>query len=268
MKIDIVTLFPEIFTPLQHSIPARIQKAGLATVQLHQLRQWTGGKHKQIDDTPYGGGPGMVMACQPWFDALRQLTSGESRPRILHLSPQGPPLTQSRVLELSRLPHLLLMCGHYEGIDERVIEHWVDEEICVGDFVVSGGELPAMMLVDAILRVLPGALKAGSAEQDSFYHGLLDHPHYTRPASFEGLEVPEVLLGGNHAAIEGWRHQQSLQRTRQRRPDLYARWQNDEEANKLAGKRKSDHTKGVSYGQETLCRGTREQEEEPPRSGQ
>lgn len=229
MKIDVLTLFPETFTPLQHSIPARVQKAGLAQVEVHQLRNWTAGKHKQIDDMPYGGGPGMVMACQPWFDALSQLSAGSKERHIIHLTPQGQPLTQARVMDLAQKQHLIFMCGHYEGIDERVIEHWVDEEICVGDFVVSGGELPAMMTIDAILRVLPGALAAGSVEQDSFYAGLLDHPHYTRPAEYQGRAVPAVLLGGHHGQIERWRKEQALERTRLRRPDLYSRWLRDEE---------------------------------------
>lgn len=258
MKIDILTLFPEVFAPLFHSIPARVQKAGLAEVRLHSLRQWGKGKHLQVDDTPYGGGPGMVMSCPPLFEAFESLPRGH----VIYLTPQGRPLNQARVLELSRLPLLTLLCGHYEGIDERVIEHWVDEEVCVGDFVVSGGELPAMMLVDALLRVLPGALSQGSVEQDSFYHGLLDHPHYTRPAEFQGRKVPEILLSGHHAEVERWRHEQSLSRTRNRRPDLYERWLADEEARLPARNNapKSQQRKGVPYGQE-VSPGTGSQKE-------
>jgi tRNA (guanine37-N1)-methyltransferase len=231
MKIDIITLFPDIFTPLFHSIPGRVQQAGLAEVRLHNLRQWGKGKHQQVDDNPYGGGPGMVMACPPLFAAFESLP----RAHTIYLTPQGQPLTQARVNQLAQMPALILLCGHYEGIDERVIEHWVDEEISIGDFVVSGGELPAMLLADAILRVLPGALREGSAEQDSFYNGLLDYPHYTRPLEFAGRRVPEVLLSGHHAQVEVWRAQASRQRTQIRRPDLYERWLADEEARSLVG---------------------------------
>lgn len=267
MRIDVLTLFPETFTPLQHSIPSRAQKAGAAEVVLHPLRDWGVGKHQQVDDNPYGGGPGMVMACPPLFAALEAIDARSGH--VIYLTPQGQPLTQARVLELARLPRLVLLCGHYEGIDERVIEHWVDEEICIGDFVVSGGELPAMMLVDAILRVLPGVLTPGSAEGDSFYHGLLDYPHYTRPAEFAGRRVPDVLLSGHHAQVESWRKEQALERTRKRRPDLYQRY---EEATSPARNRppcseqgappdSPEGKEGVPHGQETDRSRVREQEE-------
>lgn len=219
MRIDILTLFPEIFAPLFASIPGRAQTHGLAQVELHQLRRWGKGRHRQVDDTPYGGGPGMVMACPPLFAALREI-QGEERAHVIYLSPQGRRLDQARVLELAQLPRLLLLCGHYEGIDERVLEALVDEEISIGDFVVSGGELPAMLLADAVIRCLPGAIDEGSLQQDSFYQGLLDHPHYTRPPEFEGHRVPDVLLSGDHAKITAWREQAALARTRDRRPDL------------------------------------------------
>jgi len=250
MTIDIVTLFPECFTPLFTSIPGRIQQSGKARVEVHDLRQWGQGKHLQVDDTPYGGGPGMVMSCGPWFAALGWLRQRSPGARICYLTPQGKPLDQAHVLQLSKESGLILMCGHYEGIDERVIEHWVDEEICIGDFVVSGGELPAMMLTDAVLRVLPGALSEGSAEQDSFYNGLLDCPHYTRPSVYEGRPVPEVLLSGHHQRVECWRREQSLQRTRLRRPDLYARWLSHEEAEQRAGSKGLSPVEGASHGQE------------------
>jgi tRNA (guanine37-N1)-methyltransferase len=221
MRIDILTLFPEVFTPLEHSIPGRTQKAGLAAVHLHQIREWGVGKHRQVDDTPYGGGPGMVMSCPPLYAAFEHLQGLDETPmHIIYLSPQGPRLEQSTVMRLSQEKRLVLLCGHYEGIDERVIEEWVDEEVSVGDYVVSGGELPAMLLCDAILRVLPGAIDAGSVEQDSFYAGQLDHPHYTRPADYRERKVPDVLLSGDHAKIERWRAQQRQQRTAERRPDL------------------------------------------------
>ena len=263
MRIDVLTLFPETFTPLHHSIPGRAQKFGAADLVLHQLRQWGLGRHQQLDDTPYGGGPGMVMSCPPLFAALREVQAQAPHGHIIYLTPQGKPLTQERVNELATYPRLVLLCGHYEGVDERVIEHWVDEEICVGDFVVSGGELPAMMLIDAIFRLLPGVLSEGSAEQDSFYHGLLDHPHYTKPANFEGREVPPVLLSGHHARVEQWRREQSIERTRARRPDLFARWKN-EEATGSVRNTAADRIEGVSHGQETSPRRrTRDQKEKP-----
>ena len=221
MRVDVLTLFPEIFAPLYASIPGRAQTSGRARLELHSLRRWGKGKHRQVDDTPYGGGPGMVMACPPLFEAVRHIQSLDDPPaRVIYLSPQGRRLDQARVLELTQLPRLLLLCGHYEGMDERVVEGLVDEEISIGDFVVSGGELPAMLLVDALFRALPGVIDEGSLTQDSFYHGLLDHAHYTRPPVFEGMEVPEVLLSGDHQKIEQWRRATALQRTRDRRPDL------------------------------------------------
>ena len=221
MRLDILTLFPEMFAPLHYSIPARAQQAGVVELHLHQLRQWGKGKHRQVDDTPYGGGPGMVMACPPLFEAVRAIQAlDDSQAHVIYLSPQGPRLTQAKILELSRRPRLLLMCGHYEGIDERVVEHLVDEEISIGDYVLSGGELPAMVLADALIRLLPGAIDAESVVADSFYAGLLDHPHYTRPPDFEGHKIPEVLASGDHKKIDKWRHDEALRRTRARRPDL------------------------------------------------
>ena len=236
MRIDVLTLFPQIFTPLFHSIPLRAQKAGLVHIHLHDLREWGTGKHRQVDDQPYGGGPGMVMAAPPIVNAINHIHALEdsglslepagipleprARAHVVYLSPQGKTLTQARVLELAQRPRLLLLCGHYEGIDERVIELAVDEEISIGDFVVSGGELPAMLLAEAVIRVLPGAISADSVVQDSFYAGMLDHPHYTRPPEFEGLRVPDVLLSGDHQKIAQWRSRTALERTRARRPDL------------------------------------------------
>ena len=268
LRIDVVTLFPEIFTPLYSSIPARAQKAGAAELFLHNLRDWGKRKHRQVDDNPYGGGPGMVMSPPPLFAALEAVQAQAAPGRVVYLTPQGRPLDQKRVLELAQLPRLVLLCGHYEGIDERVIEHWVEEEICIGDFVVSGGELPAMMLIDALFRVLPGVLTPGSAEQDSFYGGLLDYPHYTRPAEFEGYRVPDVLLSGHHTLVERWRKEQAQARTQLRRPDLYERWLEHEEANSSARNRVSETAKGVPDGQETDALGAREQEEVPTGSGE
>lgn len=221
MRLDILTLFPEAFAPLFSSIPGRAQKSGRVSIHLHNLRRWGEGRHHQVDDGPFGGGPGMVLAPGPLARALRDISAEASeKPLVVFLTPQGEPLRQPTVFELARHPRLLLMCGHYEGIDERIREAYVDREISLGDFVVSGGELPAMVLADAVIRVLPGVIAADSVLQDSFVQGLLDHPHYTRPAEFEGRKVPEVLLTGDHARIQAWRREQAFERTRVRRPDL------------------------------------------------
>lgn len=221
MRIDILTLFPEVFSPLFASIPARAQQAGAVKLELHYLRKWGIGKHRQVDDVPFGGGPGMLLKPEPLFAAIGDIQSLTEEPACaIFLTPQGQPLTQGLVNELAALPRLLLVCGHYEGIDERVRERLIDREISLGDFVLSGGELPAMVLADAVIRLQPGVIAQESYEQDSFYSGLLDHPHYTRPAEFEGMKVPEVLLSGHHEKIEQWRHQAARQRTLERRPDL------------------------------------------------
>lgn len=222
MRIDIVTIFPEAFTPLGLSIIGRARERGLLAVHVHDLRDFTSDRHRQVDDTPYGGGPGMVMQPEPFFaaiDAIRRETTSD--PRILLPSPQGRTLTQALVKELSLIPHLAILCGHYEGIDERVREGLGAEEISVGDYVLSGGELPAMVIVDALARLLPGVVgDAQSVEAESFSEGLLDYPHYTRPPEVRGLRVPEVLLSGHHEAIRRWRRKEQLRRTRERRSDL------------------------------------------------
>ena len=223
MRFDVITLFPEMFSALTESGVSRraIQK------ELYQLNTWnprefTHDRHKTVDDRPYGGGPGMVMMYQPLKDTLDAIKSDQqTKPHVVYLSPQGKPLTQDRVAQLAQMDSVTLLCGRYEGIDERLLETEVDEEICIGDFIVSGGELPAMMLMDSAIRLIPGALgHTQSAEQDSFSDGLLDCPHYTRPEEINGMKVPDVLLGGNHAHIDAWRHEQKLLRTQQRRPDL------------------------------------------------
>ncbi|MEW6284508.1 MAG: tRNA (guanosine(37)-N1)-methyltransferase TrmD [Candidatus Eremiobacterota bacterium] len=224
MRLDILTLFPEVFAPLFASIPARAQAAGAVAVHLHNLRRWGVGRHRQVDDQPYGGGPGMVLMPGPLFQATEAIRSmDEPAPRVLLMSPQGPVLNQESVFRLAREPRLLLVCGHYEGLDERYREAMVDEEVSLGDYVLSGGELAAMVVADAVIRVLPGVIEPESVQQDSFAHGLLDHPHYTRPAVIRGREVPSVLTSGNHESIRRWRRQQALLRTRERRPDLLAR---------------------------------------------
>lgn len=229
MRIDILTLFPDMFQgPLEASILGRARDNKLLEVHVHDIRDWATDKHNKVDDRPFGGGPGMVLMCQPLHDAVLAIEAKDTRRahRML-LSPQGRRLSQDIIESLARQERLLLIAGHYEGIDERVIDALEPEEVSIGDYVLSGGELPALVLVDAIARLLPGALgHEGSAAEDSFSikdedgTPLLDTPHYTRPRNWEGREVPEVLLNGNHGAIAKWRREQQRQRTRQRRPDL------------------------------------------------
>ncbi|WP_345792385.1 tRNA (guanosine(37)-N1)-methyltransferase TrmD [Thauera sp. JM12B12] len=228
-RYDVVTLFPEMFAALTGSgITRRAVDRGLYALGFHNPRDFTSDPHRTVDDRPYGGGPGMVMLAEPLMRAIdaariaQQDALGRSG-RVIYLSPQGRRLDQAAVLELAAEPGLVLLCGRYEGVDQRLIDREVDEELSLGDFVLSGGELPAMVLLDAIVRQLPGALNtAGSALEDSFADGLLDCPHYTRPELYENERVPEVLLSGNHAAIRRWRLKQSLGRTWLRRPELLA----------------------------------------------
>jgi len=222
MKINVFTLFPEVFQPyLETSILKRAIQNQLVKVYLNNIRSWTLDKHHITDDQPYGGGGGMVMKPEPIFTAVeRVLGDGYQYPIIL-LTPQGRLLNQSIAYELSKQRELALLCGRYEGVDERVRQHLVTDEISIGDYVLSGGELPALVVIDAIVRLLPGALgDPAGAEQDSHASGLLEHPHYTRPANFRGWEVPEVLSSGDHAKISRWRREQALLRTYQRRPEL------------------------------------------------
>ncbi len=222
MKFDVFTLFPEVFTPyLQTSILKRAQEAQIIEVALHNIRDWTTDRHHVCDDMPYGGGGGMVMKCEPVFAAVESVLGSPPSCPVILLSPQGRVFNQGIAQELANQPHLALLCGRYEGIDERVIEHLVTDEISIGDYVLSGGELPAMVLVDAITRLLPGALgDPEGAWDDSHATGLLEYPHYTRPPEFRGWSVPEILISGDHARIARWRRQQALLRTLRRRPDL------------------------------------------------
>jgi tRNA (guanine37-N1)-methyltransferase len=225
LRFDIFTLFPEMFRgPLDESILARARERGLLEIALHNPRDVTTDRHHIVDDYPYGGGAGMVMKPEPLFTAveasIEQLTPGGP---IILLSPQGRVFTQEIARALSDERQLTLICGHYEGVDERIRQHLVTDEISLGDFVLTGGELAAMALVDAVARLLPGVLAAGSTEEESHTAGLLEYPHYTRPAEFRGWRVPDVLLSGNLAAIARWRRKESLRRTRDRRPDLFAR---------------------------------------------
>lgn len=225
LRFDVFSLFPEVFAPyLQSSILKRAQENGLLEVALHNIRDWTSDRHHVCDDMPYGGGGGMVMKPGPIFASVEAVLGDPPACPLILLSPQGRVFTQALAQELSQQPHLALLCGRYEGIDERVIEHLVTDEISIGDYVLSGGELPALVLIDALTRLLPGALgDPEGAWDDSHATGLLEYPHYTRPPEFRGWAVPEVLLSGDHARISVWRRQQSLLRTRQRRPDLLAK---------------------------------------------
>jgi len=221
-RIDVVTLFPEMIRALSgYGIQGRAVKLGLLKLVTWNPRDYSRDKHRAVDDRPYGGGPGMVMQVQPLRDAIRAARAVAGTAPVVYLSPQGQRLTQARVRELAGLERLILVAGRYEGIDQRVIETDVDAELSIGDYVLSGGELPVLVLMDAITRMLPGALgDADSAQQDSFMDGLLDYPHYTRPEAVDGQRVPEVLIGGHHADIRRWRQKQALGQTWQRRPDL------------------------------------------------
>ncbi len=221
MRLDIITLFPEAFAPMFCSIPARAQQKGLLDVRLHWLRKWGVGPNYQVDDTPYGGGPGMVMKPEPIFDCFDSLKSECPAPfHVIFPTPPGRPFQQADAFRLSKQQHLVFLCGHYEGVDQRVREALVDEEISLGDYVLSNGELATMVIADAIIRLLPGVIKEESYLCDSFAQGRLDHPHYTKPAEIRGYKVPEVLMSGHHARIEEWRLGESVRRTQELRPDL------------------------------------------------
>ncbi|SDW00595.1 tRNA (Guanine37-N(1)-) methyltransferase [Marininema mesophilum] len=223
MRFDVLTLFPEMFTGFfSSSIMKRAIAKGLITASAINFRDYTTDKHRTVDDTPYGGGGGMVLKPEPLFQAVEDLKRDQTEsPRVLMMSPQGEPFTQHKAEELSTASQLIMLCGHYEGFDERVREHLVDEEISLGDYVLTGGELPAMVMIDSISRLLPGVLgNESSADEDSFSTGLLEYPQYTRPADFRGLKIPDVLLSGHHRQIEEWRRHESLRRTFHRRPDL------------------------------------------------
>lgn len=223
MRFDIMTLFPDMFDgPFSLSILARAREQTLIDIHLHNPREWTTDRHHVVDDYPYGGGAGMVMKPEPLFAAVEAVHEGGP---IILLSPQGRLFTQSVARELSQEPRIMLICGRYEGIDERIRLRLATDELSIGDYVLTGGELGAMVIVDAVSRLLPGVLTEGSTEEESHTAGLLEYPHYTRPPEFRGWRVPDVLLSGNHAAIARWRRKQSLQRTRDRRPDLLERYE-------------------------------------------
>lgn len=219
MKIDILTLFPEMFAPLKTSIIGRAVDSGKLEINVVDIRDYTLDKHKKCDDTPFGGGAGMVMMAQPIASAIKAIDPEHKAKRIF-LSPKGRVLKQSVVLEYAKEQNLLLLCGHYEGVDQRVLDLYIDEELSIGDFVLTGGEIPAMALVDSVARYVDGVINLQSLSQESFSNGMLEYPQYTRPQEFEGLKVPDVLLSGNHAEIDKWRAKKSLELTKIKRPDL------------------------------------------------
>jgi len=222
MRFDVFSLFPEIFAPyLQVGIIQRARQNGLLEVYLHYLRDWTTDRHRSTDDMPYGGGGGMVMKAEPVFAAVESVLGAPPAVPLILMTPQGRVFNQKVAAELAAYPHLAILCGRYEGFDERIRTHLASDEISIGDYVLSGGELPALAVIDAVTRLLPGALgDPTGAEDDSHASGLLEYPHYTRPPEFRGLRVPDVLLSGDHGKIARWRREQALLRTRQRRPDL------------------------------------------------
>jgi tRNA (guanine37-N1)-methyltransferase len=218
LEIDVLTLFPAMLEgPLAGSIPARIQEQGLAVVRVHDLREWGLGRHRSVDDAPYGGGAGMILRPEPVADALDALRRPDST--AILLDPAGEVFRQERAADLVGRSHLIFLCPRYEGVDER-IRSLVDLELSIGDYVLTGGELPALVVIDAVMRLLPGAIEAASVADESFSDGLLEYPQYTRPAVFRGMGVPAVLTSGDHGAVERWRRQQAIARTRERRPDL------------------------------------------------
>ena len=233
MRIDILTLFPEMCNAyLSESIIGRARKSGKVQIECKDIRNYTKDKHRRVDDTPYGGGMGMIMQVEPVFDCFEALCSeiGE-RPHLIYLTPQGKTLTQQRVKELSKMNNIALLCGHYEGVDRRFEDH-TDEMISLGDYILTGGELPAMCITDSIARLLKGALREGATSDESHENGLLEYPQYTKPVDWNGEKVPEILLSGNHGAIDKWRRVQALRDTRKYRPDMFMKYEMSEEEKK------------------------------------
>ena len=218
MQFDVLTLFPEMFSSLNESIIGRAKTNKQININLINIRDFAENKHNKVDDTPYGGGAGMVMMPDVVYRAYQSLNNKDAK--VIYMSPQGKTLEQKKVVELSKEEHLIILCGHYEGIDQRVLDKIVDEEISIGDYVLTGGELPAMVLIDSVSRYVEGVLSNDSIKEESFSNGLLEYPQYTRPEVFEGMKVPEVLLSGNHKKIDEWRKEQSLEVTKNKRPDL------------------------------------------------
>lgn len=234
MRIDVVTIFPGLFEPFRNTaLLGAACRAGIVELAVHDLRDWTSDRHRTVDDTPYGGGPGMVMRPEPLVEAIESLAGAKGDTRtaqVLLLSPQGRRFEQTWAQELSRARHLVLVCGRYEGVDQRAIELAVDQEVSIGDYVLAGGEVPALAVIEAVTRLVPGVMgNPASADSESFEAGLLEGPHYTRPAAFRGLEVPAVLKSGDHQAIARWRAEQARETTRRRRPDLLGPARGEEE---------------------------------------
>ena len=222
MNIDIATLFPEMLENyLSQSVVGRARAKNVFTVKCHNIRDYTKDKHRRVDDTPYSERQGMLMQCDPIYNCYKAVTEGKPKPHVIYMSPQGKTLTQEKAKELSRLDSIFILCGHYEGVDNRIIEKIVDEEISIGDYVLTGGELPALVLVDTVVRMLEGTLSRSDCyEDESHYNGLLEYPQYTRPEVWEGMSVPSVLLSGHHANIENWRREQALITTLKKRPEM------------------------------------------------
>ena len=234
MKITVLTLFPEMFENfLNTSIVGRSIARGLAEVEFVQIRDFAPGNYRHVDDTPFGGGSGMVMKCQPVLDALASVRTENSH--VMLTSPAGKPYSQKKARELSKMDHLIILCGHYEGMDARINNH-VDELVSIGDYVLTGGELAAMVIIDSVVRLLKGAIREGSADEESHENGLLEYPQYTHPSDYKGEKVPEILLSGNHAKIREWRILQSLRNTRKLRPDLYEKHELTDEEKKILKK--------------------------------
>ena len=227
MKIDVLTLFPEMFTPVtESSILGRAAESGLVDIRLTDIRDFSNDKHNKADDYPFGGGGGMVMMADPVFGALESVEAG--RKKVIYMSPRGKILDEDMIREFSMLDEFVILCGHYEGMDQRVLDYWGIEEVSIGDYVLTGGELPAMVLIDSVARLIPGVLgNENSALDESVYSGLLEHPQYTKPREYRGLQVPEVLVSGNHKLISLWKFRESLKLTKQRRPDLFEKYVNE-----------------------------------------
>ena len=241
MKFDVLTLFPEMFETLNQSILGKAQEKNLIDINLINIRDFSKDKHKKVDDTPYGGGAGMVMKADIVYDAYQSVKTPKTK--LIYLTPQGKTLNQKKVEELSKEEHLVLLCGHYEGIDQRVIDKIVDEEISIGDYVLTGGEIPAMVLIDSVSRYIEGVIKNDSTKEESFSQGLLEYPQYTRPEIFQGEKVPEILLSGHHQKIDKWRKEQAIKITLEKRPDLIKKYNFSQDEKKILEKLIEEKTK-------------------------
>ena len=241
MKFYVLTLFPEMFETLNQSILGKAQEKNLIDINLINIRDFSKDKHKKVDDTPYGGGAGMVMKADIVYDAYQSVKTPKTK--LIYLTPQGKTLNQKKVEELSKEEHLVLLCGHYEGIDQRVIDKIVDEEISIGDYVLTGGEIPAMVLIDSVSRYIEGVIKNDSTKEESFSQGLLEYPQYTRPEIFQGEKVPEILLSGHHQKIDKWRKEQAIKITLEKRPDLIKKYNFSQDEKKILEKLIEEKTK-------------------------